>query len=680
MAGLIMGTGAMERNQVFNWFTKISEETPIEKSTEGLLDPIEMEIFFNKVSMIAYTGKETMVKVGTTPGMTGCDLNCAIYTASGDVAVSGMGVYAHALSGQGPIKYFTKYFAESVKINDGDLLFVSDPYLGGSHVNDQFLVSPIFSDGEIIGWVSAGCHQAEIGAVDVGMSPSARNRFADGMNCTAIKLGENMIMRDDLVTALANMGRDPQSWILDLKARYAAIVHMRREMIRMAQDKGGHYVLSGLRRLIGDAATLAGKKFADLNDGTYRTVTFMDTLGDRDALLRIAVTITKKGDKVLMDYTGTSPQIPGAMNAYGFSVPGSLIMYGMPYFFHDIPTSLGVLAPFEYKVSNTSILNAEPNCSVSMGVITLFHLNGATHNLFNKMIFDSPDRIAVASSQGWGLDALQAVFINQRGLRNSSLMMDINAFGQGGREKEDGPNTMNPPWAALADCLETEWYEKDMPYLFMFRGHATNSGGAGKYRGGLGMETGFVVRQMPFGMMTTVGAGAKCVQATGVFGGYASVCGPGVTVWNSDYEKMVEKGEEIPKSRFEIVEKMKDKVSILPKYISLREFHSGDIMTTQNPGGGGYGDALERDPEMVMSDLRVGAIDQWVAENVYKVAYDKENILLDVKGTEELRKKARGNRAKLGKSYDKFVKEWSKLRPPEEIMAHFGPWEIADCD
>jgi acetophenone carboxylase len=621
-----------------------------------------------------------MVKVGTTPGMTGCDLNCAIYTASGDVAVSGIGVYAHALSGQGPIKYFKKYYAESVGINDGDLFFVSDPYIGGTHVNDQFLVAPIFHEGQIVAWVSAGCHQAEIGAVDVGMSPSARNRFADGMNCTTIKIGENMIMRDDLVCALANMGRDPQSWILDVKARYAAIVHMRKEMLKMVRERGSKYVVGGLRKLIEDTGKLAGKKFAAINDGTYRTVAFIDTLGDRDALLRICVTVTKKGDKVYMDYTGTSPQIPGAMNAYSFGLPGTLVMYGMPYFFYDIPTSIGVLAPIEeYKIANQCLLNADANCSVSMGVISFFSLNIAIHTVFTKMIFDSPDRVAVASSQGWAIDGFQAVFVNQRGLRNSTMIMDINAFGQGGREKEDGPNSMNPPWAAVADCLETEWYEKDMPFLFLFRKHPKNGGGNGKYRGGMGIESGFVVREMPGGMMTTVGGAAKCVQAPGVFGGYASVCGPGLIAWESDFEKMIEKGEKVPQSRFELIEQMKGKVSVLPKFVSLREFHNGDIITVQNPGGGGYGDALERDPEMVMNDLRVGAIDDWVAENVYKVAYDKENILLDVKRTEELRKEARRKRAKLGKKYDAFIKEWSKLRPPKEVLTYFGPWEIKDC-
>jgi acetophenone carboxylase len=292
------------------------------------------------------------------------------------------------------------------------------------------------------------------------------------------------------------------------------------------------------------------------------------------------------------------------------------------------------------------------------------------------MIFDTDDREVVAAPQGWAPEIMQSVFVNQRGLRNSSMTMDINAQGQGGRTREDGTNSMNAPWAALADCLETEWYEKDAPFVYLFRRHACDSGGPGRYRGGLGMESGWITKDMPFGMMTTVGGAVKVPQAPGLMGGYASVSGPCVTVWNSDVEQMIANGKDLPKSRYELIKKMEDKVSITAKYIALREFATGDLLTSQNPGGGGYGDVLERDPEMVVDDLKKGAISEWAADHVYRVAYDKETLLLDAKRTKELRKEAHDNRKKLGKKYDAFIEEWSQLKPPEEALRFFGPWEI----
>jgi len=675
MAGLVTGPGAMDRSEMFSWYTKVSPPTPLEEEWKDKIDPIDLEIFFHKTSMIVYTGKEVMVKVGTTPGMTGTDLNCAIYTADGDVAVSGMGVYVHALSGQGPIKYFKRHYEESVGVNDGDLLYVTDPYLGGTHVNDQFLVAPVFADGQLVAWVASGCHQTEIGAVDVGMSPTSKNRYGDGMLVSTIKIGENLTLRDDLVSALANMNRDPQSWILDLKARYAAIVHMRDEVIKLAQKKGTGFVVGGLRKLIEDTMELASKKVSKYNDGTYRGVIFLDTIGDKCALLRICFSVTKKGDTLTLDFSGTSPQVPGAVNSYNFCMPGAVVMYTLPYVFHDLPTSLGVLHPIkDYKMPPKSFINPDVEASTSLCVFTLFALYTVLHQVFSKMIFDSPDREVVTAPQGWAVDGSQSVVLNQRGLINGCFITDVNAMGQGGRQTEDGPHSMNASWAAMADSLETEWFEKDLPYLFLFRKHAVDSGGAGKYRGGCGMESAFFAHNIQFGLTTSVGAGVKTPGCLGLFGGYGMTNGPGVFVWKSNVEELIKDGKPLPKSRQEVIEMVDGERVISSKNMPMRNFSTGDVLTTQNCGGGGYGDVLERDPHLVIEDLRTGVISHWMAEKVYQIAYDKTNLILHEERTEKLRKAERKKRARRGKPYEAFMREWAKLKPKNEVLEHFGPW------
>ena len=675
MAGLLMGIGAMDGAEAFKWFSEVSPASNLELEWKDKISPIDVEILFHKMSLIAYAGKETMVKVGTTPGMTGTDLNCAIYTAAGDVSVGGMGVYGHALSGQGPIKYFKIYYGESVGVRDGDLFFVSDPYIGGSHVNDQFLAAPIFVDGELVAWVTSGCHQTEVGAVDIGMSCTSKNRFGDGMNVTTIKVGENMILRDDLVCALANMTRDPQSWILDLKARYAAIVHMRKELLKLGKEKGAGFIAGGLRRLIEDTMRRASEKIAELNDGTYRGVIFSDTIGDTVSLQRIVFELTKKGDALEFNFQGTSPQCPGSMNVYSFIVPTSMMTYSMSYLFHDLPTSLGAIYPIKkYDLPEKSIINADVGCSVSVGVVTAFQINTLVHNTMNKMIFGCEKfRDSVAAPQGWMLDAMQFVVLNQHGLRNSGFMMDINAQGQGGRYVGDGTHSMNPPWAALADCLETEWYEKDFPYVYLFRKHAPDSGGFGKHRGGSGMESGWFVHNLKSGAMTSVGAAVKVPTAIGVFGGYAAITGPGLNVWKSNVYELIENNVRLPKNRHEVVNAFQGETYLGARFIKMRDLNTGDVLTSQNNGGGGYGDVLERDPAAIIDDLREQVITPWTAKNVYKIVFDEEALTLDEKKTEDLRKKEHANRAKLGKKYSEFVKQWSKLKPKADLT-YFGTW------
>ena len=101
---------------------------------------------------------------------------------------------------------------------------------------------------------------------------------------------------------------------------------------------------------------------------------------------------------------------------------------------------------------------------------------------------------------------------------------------------------------------------------------------------------------------------------------------------------------------------------------------NGDIWVVFSGGGAGYGDVLERDPEMVMDDLRKEVISHWTAENVYHVAYDPETLEADVEKTEQLRKKEREDRKSRGMTWAEFEKEWSKLSPPEDILDYYGSW------
>jgi acetophenone carboxylase len=665
----------MDRKEVFKWFTRPSPLTPLEQEWMDKIDPIDMEIFFNKINMICYSGKEVMVKVGCTPAMTGTDLNTAIYTANGDTAVSGQGVYLHALSGIGPIKYFKEFFSESVGIREGDILFISDPFIMGTHVNDQIMATPVFVDGHLIAFAGCGAHEIEVGAFEVGMPIGSTNRYMDGMFCTTIKIGENWKLRDDLVTGLANMTRDQQNWVLDVKAKYAALVYMHGELKKLGEEKGAAYVAGGLRRLIRDAEEAAKKKVARYNDGTYRSVIFTDSVGAETALQRVCVTLKKKGDTITLDYTGTSPQGPGSMNSYAFCMPASLVTYLLPYLFYDLPTSMGVLSAFEeYIYPENSFINTQPNASVSHAIVVIIALAACYVPAFAKMVFDSPDRETIAAPQAWTVDIFQCIAMNQRGLMNAGGNMDPNALGQGGRVNEDGVHSMNPSWATLCDCLETEWYEKDMPYLYFFRKHAVDSGGAGKFRGGSGIESCWAAHNVSHGLTTNLGAGTKVPNPIGIFGGYSAQHGPSVLIMGSNSKEILAHADTFPQSRRELVEKFKDKVTIGPKYVRQRPFSNGDIYTAENPGGGGYGDVLERGPELVMNDLRINVISEWTAKNVYRVAYDKDVLVLDKKKTEELRAAEKANRAKRGKRYEDFEKEWLKLKPKDEILKYFGPW------
>jgi len=162
-----------------------------------------------------------------------------------------------------------------------------------------------------------------------------------------------------------------------------------------------------------------------------------------------------------------------------------------------------------------------------------------------------------------------------------------------------------------------------------------------------------------------------------MFGGYASAPIPGISVKNTDLLKQMAEGEKaLSMDHREIVEKGTihgdwsfELVARTPKV-----YGEGDVLFGFSGGGPGYGDPLERDPELVMEDLRKNLISAWTAENIYRVAYDAERLKVDVAGTKQRRDDERKARLARGKSFDEFQKGWNKLSPPADILQFYGSW------
>jgi acetophenone carboxylase len=174
----------------------------------------------------------------------------------------------------------------------------------------------------------------------------------------------------------------------------------------------------------------------------------------------------------------------------------------------------------------------------------------------------------------------------------------------------------------------------------------------------------------------------KMLVGNGLFGGYPPASAPGLTVENSDVLKLMANGDKnVPVSTEDIVANQYLKGDYdLPSRITprpAREIYAGSVSTGGGPGGKGYGDVLERDPQSVVDDVRAELVSEWVAMNVYHVAYDTDLWLADAEKTAELRRKEREDRLRRGKSYEEFEKEWLKQKPAEEQLGYYGSWPDA---
>ncbi|MCK5879574.1 MAG: hydantoinase B/oxoprolinase family protein, partial [Holophagae bacterium] len=266
--------------------------TPEETAAQSAIEDIDYEIFTHKMNMIAQEGKETTMKLGASAGMRWGDVAFGIYTAQGDLSVVATGIWFHAVLGQIPCKYIVKHWVDepSVGVKEGDSFFFNDPFYAGVHTADMGLVVPVFYEGKLVCFAGAAVHTGESGGTDPGgMCPNARSRYDDGLSIPPMKIGENYSLKEDVLNMFAAMTRDPRTMILDIKARLAAARIAERRIVELIKQKGVEFFMGALRRILTVTADAAKKKVRMINDGVYRQVHFLDTVGPKASLTKISL-------------------------------------------------------------------------------------------------------------------------------------------------------------------------------------------------------------------------------------------------------------------------------------------------------------------------------------------------------------------------------------------------------
>jgi acetophenone carboxylase len=657
-----------------------------EKEFANALTDTEFEIFRHKLATISTEGKETMAKLGVSTPLRSEDSGCGLYTSTGDMTASAAGVYYHSLSGQLPIKYtLAKWLNEpTVGIEDGDIFFSTDPVYGATHTPDQIAFMPVVYDDLLVAWVSAVAHQADAGGLDPGLSARAPNAYSDGMRLLPHKIGSNNVLREDQLAAIGNMTRVPDEQVLDIKARVAACQRMRDRVMALIEETGVERFIGAFRRTVDDGEIQIGRRLRELNDGTFRSTVFIDGVGGDMGLQRIHCKITKIDDRIEVDLTGASPQNPFAFNAYANMPVAALANPFFSYLLSDVPPSIGLLKQIELTVPDGTILSASLDAAASCSLWPTFLLQVASHICLVKMAFDSSHRDKLSAPQSANAVGGYAVGINQHGLLAADLYVDpVNGSGGGARPDADGVDVFTGIWGNYMDTNDSEEVEIRGPYFKLYSRIAKDAHGYGKYRGGSGQDTAYVTHNPPgFLMHGTMGFGTKFPVGPGVFGGYAGNTTPGVFVKGSNVKELMASGDwKPPQSSLELIESGAVTGDWLFDYATypIQMLADGDVWAMVGAGGGGYGDVIDRDPELVVEDVRADRISDWIARDVYRVAYDPESLLVNVEETKALRDAERANRLKKGKPYDEFVEEWSQKSPPAEAMNYFGEWpgEIA---
>lgn len=652
-------------------------------------DKTTKTIIRNRLQMITNEANEMLSHIGSAPGAKWGDLICGIFTGSGDLSIAASnGVLIFSVLAHHPIKYILKYWKDSptVGIKDGDIFMHNDARYGNIHNTDQSCLMPIFHEGVLVAWAGSIIHEGENGACEPGGMPSAaQSPYDEGLKISPMKVGENFQLREDIVTYFQNSVRDPKLQLEDMRAKLAASMRVRERVLDVIKEYGLDAFIMVLRETLEDTASEVRRRIAVLPDGKTRVVLFVDSTLRENVVVKINCTVQVKGDEMLIDFRGSSPEfLNRANNTVLCSLKGMVAQVFLNYVWPDLPRNQAVLGPIRFLTDERSALNCSPEAPNAQSMMTFFPSFTAVEHCMMKFLFNNlqngnPAKATDVHADWWNMIS---GFIyggyNQHGFFVGNITTDINAMGGGARWNRDGEHTLAPVFAAMGDLGETEVLESEIPMLGLsYRRLMRDNQGFGKFRGGHGHMQIVTFKESPLWGFMNCTTGSKFPNSLGLFGGYSSHCYPLCKVKGTNVLEEIRQDPE--KAAYDIVDIMNQK----PFQGRYTTHHTGQQFEVAQPGelymqsqgtGGGYGDVLEREPELVVRDLRQGLISDWVAGNIYKVSYDQDNFLIDEEATKELRNQERQARLKRGKPFAEFVKGWLKETPPENVP-FYGCWD-----
>lgn len=663
---------------------KPSLATAYERECADAITPGKLAIGTQRTADILDEGMDVFVRsCRSSMGVAG-DSVIGLFTAAGDLVNASCGTYLHVVLPTMILKYILKYYQDNPGIEDGDLWFANDAVYGGIHNPDMMVAMPVFYEGELVAWTAALNHTTETGAIEPGGMPvSATSRFEEGMNLPPIKIGSNFRLHADIEEMFVAFGmRAPQMVTVDLKARCTTADRVRKRVVEMCEKSGKKYVTGLSRRMLDVAEQGARARISKFPDGIYRCVNFSDGVGYTPGLIRSCfMKMTKKGAEIEIDLTGTSPENPSSFNAHAQAVVAHCTNYIYEYVFHDLPISNATLAPFNYIFPENSCLNPDKRAATSNAVMACTGVMSALHNCFAKARFVTDEwRQAGASNSNCGNGVIVAGE-SQWGLPFADLLAySLNTEGQGARPNADGMSSFGFPWCVFGRAPNVEMMENEVPIVIPFSEHWIDSGGHGKYRGGVGTVQ-LWIANTPKMYLACHADNSKLQTPQPLFGGYNPCTVPGIQIRKADMINRLSSGSLKLPSRFTaFLEKAESLGDWETEFMGrkVREFDQGDVITLAfSAGGAGYGDPLERDPQLVAEDVRRGFISASAAETVYHVAWEPTNEEVDMEATRRMRAVERQARLQRGTSLSEFMGTWTSKRPPNDIMEWYGTWPDA---
>jgi N-methylhydantoinase B len=577
------------------------------------INPVTYEVVRSRLLAITEEMRIALQSVSGSPTVTeASDFFTGLFLPDGSFASMGLQVSFQASVVGHLIRAIAK--RPHLSVRDGDMFCGNDPFVGALHQNDVQLTGPIFADGEIVAWAGVECHVTDIGGMDfASWSPKARDARQEGLRIPCVKLVEQGELREDILEMILTATRLPAQLGLDFRAFIATINVARQRLGDLMKRYGAATVVEVMHRMIAVSEQRMRARLAELPDGEFHATDFLEHDGHSNALYKLDLHLTKRGQRLTFDFSGSSKQAPGFINCTRSGLVGAVTGSLLPMLAYDIPWNEGILRTIEIVAPDGLICTAMYPAPVGAATVeAIWVVSNAVSLALNRLLSCSEryrHRVQAVS------DGTMATFnlggINQYGEPFGLHLMDPLAGGYAAFASKDGYDGGGPNNCPVPCIADVERNEQAVPLFYFYRRLARDTGGAGTYRGGLSSEVALTLSGIEAADALIMTHGAEVPNTTGLFGGY-----PGATVIQRWGEQAAKGG---------VLERDITWQTFGPKPGLIR-MKRGDVFAVSWQGGGGFGDPLERDPEAVLEDMRRALVSEQAASEVYGVVITRNGV------------------------------------------------------
>lgn len=573
-----------------------------------MFDPLNLQVFANHTRAAAENMAYTLQRTAHSAFVKETeDFTVMLINRNGDTFGVPMGLGATWYPGL----TYTRAIDMVADYKPGDVAFTNDPYscFVATHAPDTHLWKPVFYEGEIIAWTGGHIHNTDMGgAVPASLSRALTEIHQEGIRFPPMKLVNEGVFDEDILKIMTTNVRKPDLNIGDIKALVGALNTGERKILAMVEKFGKEAFLEGAEVLLDHAEAQARDILRSMPDGTYVFVDYADEDSVEANPCRLKLTLTIKGDEAILDFTGSDPQLGSSLNVPSGGDPRhTMLLVGVYYVLYTINPKIllntGLTRPFTCIAPKGSVLNPISPAAVGMRSLTCARLRSVIFGAFCQAV---PERLPAAPA---GNNCIVNVMTtDERTGRTVIAAVNPVVGGGGGMPHRDGTNGSGADAAYLKNT-PIEITETEVPIEFVKYGLAKDSGGAGRWRGGLATEMAFRVFS-PGSRITARNRDRSFFRPWGLLGGKAAgLSDMALNPGRDDYRRLGN--------------------------IDTAILQPGDVLEIRSAGGGGRGNPLEREVWRVVRDVERGYVSAEAAERDYGVVI--RDAVLDEAATESLR-------------------------------------------